>query len=79
MKITITVDCTPVEARQLAGLPDLQPMQERLMGEIEQRFRDAATRMTPEAALQQWFSAWPAGLEQMRLAMEKIMKAQTGT
>jgi len=78
MKITITVDCTPLEARQLAGLPDLQPMQDRLVGEIEQRLRDAATRMTPEAVLQQWFSAWPAGLEQMRRAMENMMKGQTG-
>lgn len=79
MKITITIDCTPLEARQLAGLPDLQPMQERLMAEIEQRFRDAAARMTPESVLQQWFSAWPAGLEQVRLAMEKIMKGQSGS
>ena len=75
MKVTIEIDCTPAEARQFLGLPNLQPMQERLLGEMEQRLRDAANAMSPEAITQQWFSAWPAGVEQMRLAWEKIMKA----
>ena len=27
MKVTIEVDCTPLEARQFMGLPDVQPIQ----------------------------------------------------
>ncbi len=27
MKVTIEIDCTPIEARQFMGLPDVQPMQ----------------------------------------------------
>ncbi|MFY9972047.1 MAG: DUF6489 family protein, partial [Roseiarcus sp.] len=27
MKITVDVDCTPLEARQFMGLPDVEPMQ----------------------------------------------------
>ena len=27
MKITIEIDCTPDEARQFVGLPDVKPMQ----------------------------------------------------
>src|SRR5262245_27750208 len=27
MKITINIDCTPAEAREMLGLPDLQPLQ----------------------------------------------------
>jgi hypothetical protein len=75
MKITIEIDCTPVEARQFMGLPDLQPMQERLLDEMEQRFREAATKLSPAAVMQQWFSALPTGVDQMRQAWEKIMKA----
>jgi hypothetical protein len=59
-------------------MPDLQPMQERLIGEIEQRVREATSKMSPEAVLQQWFGAWPASIEQMRLALEKITKGHAG-
>ena len=62
MKITIEIDCTPAEARQFMGLPDLQPMQDRLLDEMEARLRKAASAMTPEVMMQQWFSAWPMGL-----------------
>ncbi len=78
MKITVNIDCTPVEARQLMGLPDVQPMQERLMADLEQRFREAAARLSPEVALQHWFGAWPAGVEQMKAAMEKLLKDRSG-
>jgi hypothetical protein len=74
MKIRIDIDCTPAEARYFMGLPDLQPMQERLVNEMEQRLRTAAEKMAPDANIQQWFSAWPAGVEEMRRAWEKMMK-----
>ena len=31
MKITVEIDCTPDEARQFLGLPDMKPMQAALM------------------------------------------------
>jgi hypothetical protein len=75
MKITVEVDCTPAEARQFIGLPDLQPMQERLLAEMEQRLRDAAAKLSPDAITQQWFSALPVGVELMRTAWENIMRS----
>jgi hypothetical protein len=42
MKVTIEIDCTPAEARQFMGLPDLQPMQDRLLEEMEGRLRERA-------------------------------------
>lgn len=45
---------------------------------MESRFRDAASSMSPEAVLQQWFGTWPDGIEQIRLALEKIMKDRAG-
>ena len=37
MRITVDVDCTPEEARAFLGLPDVKPMQEQLMGELQER------------------------------------------
>jgi hypothetical protein len=78
MKITINIDCTPVETRQLAGLPDVQPMQERLMGEIEQKVRDATNSLTPDMLLQQWIGLMPTGIEQMKTAMEQLLRDRPG-
>ncbi len=78
MKITINVDCTPIEARQLAGLPDVQPMQERLTGEIEERIREAANRMSPDMLLQQWIGLLPAGIQQMKAATEQLLRDRPG-
>ena len=35
MKIKIEVDCTPEEARNFFGLPNVKPMQEAVMAESE--------------------------------------------
>jgi hypothetical protein len=78
MKITINIDCTPVEARQLAGLPDVQPMQERLMSEIEQKIREATNRMSPDMLLQQWAGLLPTGVEQMKAATEQFLTDRPG-
>jgi Family of unknown function (DUF6489) len=77
-KITIDIDCTPTEARELVGYPNLQAIHERLAREIEQRLLDGAEKFSPEAVLQQWFGAWPAGFEQMRLALENLAKNKGG-
>ena len=48
MKITITVDCTPEEARDFLGLPDLTAMHEQ--------FRQHMSK-DPEAAMKAWLSS----------------------
>jgi hypothetical protein len=35
MKITLSIDCTPTEARQMVGLPDLLPLHECLALALE--------------------------------------------
>ena len=37
MKVTIEIDCTPLEARQFFGLPDVQPMQAALLAQMEKQ------------------------------------------
>lgn len=62
MKINIDVDMTPEEARTLLGLPDVQPMQQVMMNEIEDRMRKALTAMEPDAIFKTWL---PAGLQSL--------------
>ena len=66
MKVNVEVTCTPEEARAFFGLPDLAPMQQRVMGEIEDRLRSSLNSMSPEAIFKTWIPASMQGVEQMQ-------------
>ncbi len=72
MKFTMNVECTPEEARSFFGLPDVQPMQERMMVELETRMKDNLRAMAPEAIVNTWF---PAGMQNME-QLQKIFWGQ---
>ena len=40
MKVKIDIDCTPQEARTFFGLPRLEPMQDAVLGKIQERLTD---------------------------------------
>ncbi len=54
MKVTVNVDCTPLEARQFMGLPDVEPMQKAAMAEIERRMMVELERYSPETLFKAW-------------------------
>jgi Family of unknown function (DUF6489) len=54
MKITVNVDCTPLEARQFMGLPDVEPMQKAVMADIEKRMIAEIERYSPESLFKAW-------------------------
>jgi len=66
MKVNVEVNCTPEEARAFFGLPDLGPMQQRVMGEIEDRLRSSLNSMNPETVFKTWLPASMQGVEQMQ-------------
>jgi len=66
MKVNVEIDCTPLEARQFIGLPDVQPMQEALMKELEQRLRANLHAMDPESITRTWLPASIQGAEQLQ-------------
>jgi hypothetical protein len=74
MKVTVEVDCTPEEARQFMGLPDVQPMQAAIMAEMERRVLDEMDRFSPEALLKNWMTLTPYSSEQMQGAFLKIFQ-----
>ncbi len=66
MKISVDIDCTPEELRGFFGLPDVQPMQERLLLEVEERLRANLKTLDPETMLNTWLPAGLKGLEQLQ-------------
>src|SRR5262245_10935161 len=68
MKVHIDIDCTPEEARTFMGLPDVQPMQEAVMKEMQDQMMAAMRSMDPETLIKTWLPAGIANLEQMQKA-----------
>ena len=75
MKITIEVNCTPDEARQFFGLPDVKPMQAALMAKMEAQMLEAADRFSPDAMLRTWLSLAPQGADTFRDMFERFFRA----
>lgn len=66
MNVTVNVECTPEEARTFLGLPDVRPMQEALMKELEDRLRSNIQAMDPDVMAKTWLPASIQGAEQLQ-------------
>jgi len=59
MKVNVEIDCTPLEARQFFGLPDVSPMQVAVMDRLQQQMLANIETVTPEALMKSWFTFDP--------------------
>jgi hypothetical protein len=60
MKVTFDIDCTPEEARAFLGLPNIAPLQDRAMKELEDRMVENIRSLDPETFVKTWL---PASIE----------------
>lgn len=68
MKINVDLDCTPQELRTFVGLPDVVPMQNAIMDEMQTRMLAEMENYSPATLMSEWFA--PAtGVQQ---AMSKL-------
>ena len=75
MKCTLEVECTPLEARQFFGLPDVQPLQATVMAEVEKKMLAEMDRFSPDGVLKSWLSLFAQSPEQVQQAFSKMMFA----
>ena len=54
MKMHIEIDMTPEEARAFMGLPDVAPMQQKMMDEMQARMKTAFDTGDSQAMMQAW-------------------------
>ncbi|MDD3446885.1 MAG: DUF6489 family protein [Zavarzinia sp.] len=69
MKINVEFDITPEEARRVLGLPDLEPMQQRILAELEGKAMQYLNVIDPETILKQWV---PMGIQGGLQGFEKL-------
>jgi Family of unknown function (DUF6489) len=78
MKVNIEIECTPVEARQFFGLPNVEPMQAAVMQQLEKRILADIDRFSPEALMTSWLPLVPQGAEQIQAFFRGIFPPTSG-
>lgn len=74
MKVNFDIECTPEEARRFLGLPDIAPMQERMMKELEERIAENMRALDPETLVKTWMPMSMQGWSDM----QKMFWSQMG-
>jgi hypothetical protein len=73
MKVNIEIDCTPAEARAFMGLPDVEPLNDFMVAEMQRRLGENISKLQPEEMMRSWTAFGLQAQEQFR----RIMTAAT--
>jgi hypothetical protein len=74
MKVNVEVECTPAEARAFLGLPDVTPLNEAMVAEMQKRMHTNVAAMQPEELMKTWTSFGLQAQDQFRRLMEAAVK-----
>jgi hypothetical protein len=74
MNMKIEIDCTPQEARAFLGLPDVTPINERLVAEMQKRVEANMNALAPEELMKSWMALGGQATD----AFRQLMTAAVG-
>jgi len=74
MKINVEIDCTPAEARAFLGLPDVAPLNDAMVSEMQARMKANVAAMQPEELMKAWTSFGLQAQDQFRRMMDAAVK-----
>jgi len=70
MKVNIEIECDPAEARAFLGLPNVEPLNDHLVAEMQKRMDANMSAMQPEELMKSWTSFGLQAQDQFRRLME---------
>ena len=69
MKFNIEIDCTPEEAREFFGLPNVEKFNDLMMAQVQEQFASQMKNMDAETLVKTWM---PAGQKVMENFQEQF-------
>ena len=78
MKVTVEVECTPVEARSFLGLPDVSALNDHLVNEMKTRMDANMAMVAPEELMKNWMAFGAGAQEQFRKLMTAAATGASG-
>lgn len=79
MKIKMEFDITPLEFREVFGLPDVQPLHEEVMAKMREQVLESVENYDPANFLSTYSTQSAKTLQEMQQMMWKGFAATTGT
>lgn len=70
MKVNVEVECSPEEARAFLGLPNVAPLNDHLVAQMQRRMDENIAAMQPEELVKTWTSFGLQAQDQFRRLME---------
>ena len=70
MKVNIEIECDPAEARAFLGLPNVEPLNDHLVAEMQKRMDANLSAMQPDELMKSWTSFGLQAQDQFRRLME---------
>ena len=77
MKVKITIDCTPVEARALMGLPDVTPLHDLYLDRMKSLVEDGVTPELVGTMVKSWSTLGDAGFGMIQQLLGQVGGAVT--
>lgn len=71
MKINVEIDCTPEEARQVMGLPDLTPLHDVYLEQMRETMQNGVSPELIERMVKSWSPMGEAGMSLWRQMFEQ--------
>ena len=56
MKVTVDIECTPVEARTFLGLPDISGLNDHLVEQMKTRMDENMSALQPDELMKTWMA-----------------------
>ena len=78
MKMTVEIDCTPVEARSFLGLPDVTALNDKLVQEMQARMESNMAMLSPDELMKNWTAFGVGAQEQFRKLMTQAVDMGMG-
>jgi hypothetical protein len=74
MKVKIEIDCEPAEARAFLGLPNVEPLNDHMVAEMQRRMDENIAAMQPDELMKTWTSFGLQAQDHFRRLMESATK-----
>ena len=78
MQIKVTVDCTPKEAREFLGWPDVEPVQREMMDRLSQVMKEGVSGTEAMTLMRPFIAPNLQAFEAMQRAFFQAFQSGTG-
>ncbi len=75
MKVNVEVDCTPAEARALMGLPDMTPVHDAFLAQMQDTLKNGVAPEMMMSMLKSWSPMGDAGMTMWQGLLDQVTNA----